>query len=279
MLQRQTGEVPSDAAVARLRQQMRLDDPLPQRYGRWLASAAQGDLGRSYRSGESVAASFVSRLPATLQLAVLAIAGALLLSVPLGVLAAHRHGSLTDHGVRLAAVVGASLPSFWVGYLLIWLVGVQWQWLPIAGRGGVQHAILPAATLALGAASLLTRLARSSVLTALAQPSVQQARALGLPEWQILWSRALRGALVPIVTITGVRFGQLVGGAAIVETVFAWPGIGRLLVEAVFDRDHPVIQGYVLLSGTAFVLLHLAVDVVCAAIDPRLRNEDRDAPS
>jgi peptide/nickel transport system permease protein len=192
-------------------------------------------------------------------------------SLPLGVLAAVRRGSLLDHGSRLAAVVWASMPSFWLGYLLILLFAVVLGLLPVAGHGGWQHLVLPALTLGLGDAASLTRLTRSAVLEELGEDYVRTARAKGLARWSVVVRHVLRNALNPIVTLTGLRFGRLLGQAAIVETVFAWPGIGRYLVDSIYDRDYPVIQAFVLYLGTVFVLLNLLVDLAYVWLDPRVR--------
>lgn len=271
ILLRQSGEVPTVEAVERLRRQLGLDDPLPVRYGRWLWNALQGDLGFSYRTGEPVLKGLVDHFPATLQLATAALLIGLLIALPLGVLSAVRRNSTLDHGSRLAALVGASVPSFWLGYLLILLFSVQLGLFPVAGRGGWEHLVLPALTLGVGAAASLARLTRSSLLEELRQDYVRTARAKGLPERTVIGRHALRNALNPIVTLIGIRFGALLGGAVVVEVVFAWPGIGRHLVDSIFDRDYPTIQGFVLFMGTVFVLLNLLVDLSYLWLDPRVR--------
>lgn len=275
ILQRQLGEIPSEEAVQDLHRQLGLNDPLPVRYGRWLANAVRGDLGKSYRTGESVLRSLSDRFPATLQIAVTALLLGLLIGVPLGILSAVRRDTAIDHGSRLVALLGASMPSFWLGYVLIVIFAVMLKWLPVAGRGTPQHLVLPALTLGLGGAASLTRLTRSSLLEVLEEDYVRTARAKGLQEWAVILGHAFRNALIPIVTLTGIRFGHLLGGAMIIETVFAWPGIGKYVVDSIYDRDYPTIQGFVLFMGTVFVLLNLLVDLSYLWLDPRVRLAER----
>jgi peptide/nickel transport system permease protein len=269
MLQRQTGEPPSRAAVVALRTRLGLDDPLPLQYARWVGRALRGDLGVSYRSGEPVLRDLTNRLPATIELAIAAFALALIVALPLGVFSAARRGWWIDHATRAAALLGASVPSFVSGYVLILVFSVSLRALPVAGRGGVAHLILPAVTLASGVAAGLLRLTRAALLEELAQDYVRTAYAKGLRERAVLLRHALRGALVPVVTLAAVRFGHLIGGAAIVETVFAWPGVGKHVVDSIYARDYPAVQGFVLFLGTAFVGLNLLVDLSYRALDPR----------
>ena len=271
VLQRQTGEVPSDEAVQALRQQLGLNDPFPVRYGRWLIHAVQGDLGTSYRTGEQVLPALGTHFVATVQVALAALLLCVLVAIPLGTLSAVRRDQAIDHGSRLLALVGASMPSFWLGYVLVIVFAVTLRLLPVAGYGTPQNLVLPALTLGLGAAASLTRLTRASVLEVLEEDFVRTARAKGLAERSTIVRHALRNALVPITTVTGIRFGHLLGGAAIVETVFAWPGIGKYVVDSIYDRDYPTIQGFVLFMGTVFVLLNLLVDVSYVWLDPRVR--------
>jgi peptide/nickel transport system permease protein len=269
MLQRQTGEAPPRAAVEALRKRLGLDAPIPFRYARWLVRCLHGDLGISYRSGEPVLGDLADRLPATVELAVAAFALALAVSLPLGIVSASRRGSIIDHAARAAALLGASVPSFLSGYVLILVFAVSFRALPVAGRGGVAHLVLPAVTLASGVAAGLLRLTRAALLEELAQDYVRTARAKGLREGVVLFRHALRGALVPVVTVGAVRLGHLIGGAAIVETVFAWPGVGKHIVDSIYARDYPAIQGFVLFLGTVFVALNLVVDVSYRRLDPR----------
>lgn len=271
ILLRQTGELPTDAAVQRLRRELGLDAPVPVRYGRWLADAARGDLGRSYRTGEPVLAELASRFPATLQLASSALLVGLAIALPLGIVSAVHRGTAVDHASRLGALLGASVPRFWLGYVLILIFSVALGLFPVAGRGGWAHLVLPALTLGVGGAASLTRLTRACLLEELQQDYVRTARAKGLPERRVVVHHALRNALNPVVTLIGMRFGALLGGAVVVETVFAWPGIGSLVVESIYDRDYPAIQGFVLFTGTVFLLINLLVDLGYVWLDPRVR--------
>jgi len=262
---------PSEEQIASIRREYHLDDPMPVRYARWLGGAARGDLGRSYRTKEPVFNELAAHFPATLQLACVALVIALVIALPLGVLAAVRRGSWLDHGARVGALLGASLPSYWLGYLLILIFALGTGWLPVAGREGAGAAVLPALTLGLGTAATLARLTRSSLLEVLGEDFIRTARAKGLSERAVVWRHALRGALIPVLTVTGIAFGHLLGGAVIVESIFAWPGIGNLLVNSIYDRDYPMIQGFVLFMGTVFTLLSLVADLSYLWIDPRIR--------
>jgi peptide/nickel transport system permease protein len=271
MLQRQTGVQPSDEAVERLRRELGLDQPLPVRYLRWVGQALQADFGRSYRTGEPVLNSLVDRFPATLQIALAALLIGLAIALPLGVVSAVRRDTLLDHGARVVTLLGASMPSFWLGYVLIIVFSVTLKLLPVAGYGTPQQLVLPALTLGLGAAASLARLTRACVLEVLAEEYVRTARAKGLTERATVLRHVLRNALIPIATVLGLRFGHLLAGAVIVETVFAWPGIGKYVVDSIYDRDYPTIQGFVLFTGTVFVLLNLLVDLSYLWLDPRVR--------
>jgi len=261
---------PSEEQIATLRREYRLDDTLPARYLRWLSSAAQGDLGISHRTKQPVLKELATHLPATLQIACAALAIALAIALPLGVVAAMRRGSWIDHAARVGALLGASLPSYWLGYLLILLFALLLGWLPVAGRDGPGSMILPALTLGLGTAATLARLTRSSLLEVLGEDFVRTARAKGLSEWSVLWRHSLKASLLPVLTVTGIALGHLLGGAVIVEGIFAWPGVGNLLINSIYDRDYPMIQGFVLFMGAVFTLLSTAVDLSYAWIDPRI---------
>lgn len=265
------GRPPTPEEVAAERERLGLNAPFPVRYVHWLGNAVQGDFGFSYRSGEPVTAALLQRLPSTLQLAAAATLLAVALALPLGVLGAIRRNSPADHLTRAVAMAGASMPSYWLAYLLILVFAVRLHWLPVSGRGGWQHLVLPAVALGLGSAAVLMRLTRAELLETLNQDYVQTGRAKGLSESRVVTGHALRNALIPVVTMTGIQFGTLLGGAAIVETVFAWPGIGKFLVDSISARDYPVIQGFVIVAGTTFLLINLAVDVAYAWLDPRIR--------
>lgn len=271
IVQRQFGEIPSEEAVQQVRVELGLNDPFPVRYVRWLFHAAQGDLGKSWRTGTPVLQDLTDRFPATLQIAVTALIIGLVIALPLGIISATRRNSPLDHISRLVALLGTSIPSFWLGYLLIIVFAVNLKLLPVAGRGGPEHLVLPALTLGLGAAASLTRLTRSSLLEVLGEDYLRTAWAKGLRERAVILRHALKNALIPIITVIGIRFGHLLGGAIIIETVFAWPGIGKYIVDAIYDRDYPAIQGFVLFTGTVFVLINLLVDLTYLWLDPRVK--------
>lgn len=269
--ERRSDSPPTQEQIERVRRAYGLDDPLPVQYVRWVGNALQGDLGQSFKTGGPVLRELVDRFPATLQVGICGMLVGVMLALPLGILAAVRRGSFVDQLSRLTALAGASLPSFWLGFLLIILFSVKLGLLPVAGRGSPQHLILPAVTLGLGMAAPLTRLTRSSMLEVLGEDYIQTARAKGLRQRTVILRHGLRNALIPMVTVIGMSFGHLLGGAVIVETVFAWPGVGKFVVDGILARDYPLIQGYVLFMGTVFVLTNLAVDLLYVRIDPRVR--------
>jgi len=273
ILRLQSDAPPTRAAVERLRAELGLDAPFPLRYLRWLQDAVRGDLGQSYRTGEPVLKALAVRFPATAQVAVLSTLMALVISLPLGVFSAVRRNAPVDHASRIWALIGASMPSFWLAYVLILMFSVGLRLLPVAGHGTAAHLVLPSVTLALGGAATLTRLTRSSLLETLGEDFVRTARAKGLGSFRVIARHALQPGLIPVVTALGIRLGHLLAGAAIVETVFAWPGIGKFVVDSIYDRDYPVIQGFVLFTGIVFVLVNLLVDLVYVWIDPRIRIE------
>jgi len=269
------GEWAAPADVAGLRRELGLDRPLAAQYVRFLAHAARGDLGHSIAFRAPVGRVIAARYPATLELAAAALVLALAFAVPLGVLAAVRRGSALDRSARLASLVGVCLPSFWLGPLLMLWFSIRLGWLPVSGRGGLAHLALPAVTLALGMAGILVRLTRASLLAALGEDYVRTARAKGAPRWRAVGVHALRNALVPVVTVLGLQAGALLAGAVITETVFSWPGIGRLLVQAIQARDYPLVQGCVLAIGLSYVAVNTVADVLAGVIDPRLGEDGR----
>ncbi len=264
-------EFASPADQQALRQQLGLDRPLYIQYWRYLSGALRGDLGRSVRSNRPVVSEIAWRLPNTLRLAVAAMLLAAAGGGLVGVVSAVRRNTLWDHASMLAVLVGLSMPSFWLGLMLMIVFAVRLQWLPVAGYEGWQHVILPGLTLAAGPAAILARLTRSSMLEVLSQDFVRTARAKGLHEQTVVVKHALKNSLVPVVTVLGLQFGHLLGGAVITESVFAWPGVGRLVVDAILARDFPVVQGTVLVIALGFVLVNLIVDVLYAYLDPRIR--------
>jgi len=270
----------SQEVAARIRHRLGLDRPLLVQYGTWALAALQGDLGRSFKTGDPVATLIWDRLPSTLQLTGGALAFALVVAVPLGVLAAVRRNTVWDSLGSAVSLFGISFPSFWLGIMLILLFSELLRWLPPSGlseygREGdlaerLRHAILPTLTLGLIQMAAFMRFTRSSLLEALRQDYVRTARAKGVPAGRVIWRHALRNALIPVVTVVGLSLPTLVGGAVLTETVFAWPGIGRLAVGAVFERDYPVIMGVNLLVGAIVITANLLTDLVYCLIDPRI---------
>lgn len=270
-LQRELGRQPTAAETSVVREQMGLNDAAPIRYVKWLRDAVTGDLGMSYRTGTPVLDSLAERFPNTLKIAGFGLILAIAIAIPLGILAAVYRRGAVDHFSRVLALLGASMPSYWIAYLLILLLSVRLGWLPVAGSQTWQHAIMPALTLGIGGSASLMRLTRSETLETLNQDYIRTARAKGLRSSRVLIGHALRNTLIPLTTVLGMRFAGMLGGAVIVETIFSWPGIGKLMVDAIFDRDYPMIQGFVLFMGTAFLLINLIVDLGYGLIDPRIR--------
>ena len=262
-----------EAEFAEMRAVLGLDRPLPVQFGIFLTQVAQGDFGESYQWGMPAMDLLVERLPATLELALAGLVFALLLAIPLGVLSAVYRGGWVDKLAKIFAMTGQAVPGFWIGLLLILFVAVELRWLPAFGRGGFEHMILPAIALGWYPVAAMTRTLRSAMLDILESDYVRMERAIGLPEHQIVWRYALRNAMVPLATMIGVYFANMLGGAFVVEVVFAWPGIGRTVVEAVFARDFPVVQAGVVLSALVFVTVNLLVDLSYGAIDPRIRHD------
>ena len=257
--------------VQRFRDAMGFNDPFIVQYGRFLAGALRGDFGQSVRHGEPAFGLVVERMPATFELAGAALLLALALSIPAGIISAVRRNTALDYVSTVIALLGQSMPTFWLGIMLILLLSVQLQWLPSSGRGGLEHLILPAVTLGLFTTARITRLTRSGMLEVLNQDYIRTARAKGVGGSPIVWKHAFKNAAVPIVTIVGIELGTLLGGSVITETIFAWPGVGRLSVQAIYNRDYPVVQASVFLLATTFVLVNLLVDVVYTYLDPRIR--------
>ena len=271
MLLRRTGNPPSEVEVQQLRRELGLDRPFLARYVRWVASATQGDFGTSYRTGQPVFSELRARFPATLTLAVAALIAGLAIAIPLAVVSAAARDTPIDHGARLVALAGVSLPSYLLGYVLMLIFAVTLGLLPVSGSGGMRHLILPALTLGLGSAANVTRMLRANILDELGEDYVRTARAKGLSGFAALTRHALRNALNPVVTVSALRFGRLLAEAVIVETVFAWPGIGRWMVESIYDRDYPAIQGFVLYIAAVFILINIVVDLSYRVLDPRVR--------
>jgi ABC-type dipeptide/oligopeptide/nickel transport system permease component len=268
--------LPGDASVDELRHLRRtlgLDQPLPVQYLGFLSGAVRGDFGESFRHQQPAFGLVLERLPATLELAFAALVLAVVVALPLGIVAALYRGRAIDMLAMGFAVVGQATPYFWMGIMLILVVSVELGWLPTSGRGGWTHLILPAVTLGTHFAASLARLTRTSMLEVLGQNFVTTARAKGLGEPRVVLAHALKNAAVPVVTLIGLQFGMLLGGAVVTETIFAWPGVGRLAVQSIFVRDYPVVQAGVLVLALVFVAINLGVDLLYGTLDPRIRHE------
>jgi ABC-type dipeptide/oligopeptide/nickel transport system permease component len=267
------GEGAPAQEIQRLRQELGLDRPLLAQYKSYVSGVVKGDLGVSFRNQQSVSTAIAQRFPATLQLTIAAIVVSLILSIPAGVAAAVRRGRLTDKAIGVFSLFGVSMPNFAIGPLLILLFSIALGLLPVSGRGGLSHLILPAATMGLGLAAITTRMVRGSMLEELQQDYMRTARAKGLPERTALFKHALRNGLLPVVTILGLQAGALLAGAIITETIFAWPGLGRLTVQAINARDYPLLQGCILTISLTYIAINLLTDVVYSVVDPRIRYE------
>jgi peptide/nickel transport system permease protein len=263
----------SEADVALLRSRLGLDRPLWVQYVTFLGDAVRGDFGRSLFTQESALALILERMPATLELTFAGMLVAVAVAIPLGIVAAVRRGSATDRLCTVGAVAGQAMPIFWLGIMLIILFAVKLRILPASGRGTLGHLVLPAITLGVYLAPLTMRLTRSEVLNVLTQDYIRTARAKGVREAVLLYKHALRNAAIPIVTILGLQFGRLLGGAVVTETVFAWPGVASLAVKAIRTYDYPVVQGAVILLALLIVVVNTLTDVVIACLDPRIRLE------
>lgn len=265
------GEGATPVQAAQLRHSLGLDEPLHVQYGRYLGQTLHGDLGESFKFQAPVRSVIFERYPATLQLAFLALLVCAAIAIPAGVFAAHRRGSNADRFIGVFTLLGLAVPNFALGPLLITLFSIKLGWLPVSGRGGTLNYILPAATLGAALAAILTRMVRSSMLEELSSDYVRTARAKGLSTTAVLLRHALRNALIPIITILGLQFGTLLAGTIVTETIFSWPGIGRLTVMAISSRDYPLLQGCILVIALSYVLVNLLTDVFYAFIDPRVR--------
>jgi peptide/nickel transport system permease protein len=267
-----SSDAPPDV-VATTRHALGFDRPLREQFADYVTRAARGDLGVSLRSSLPVATLIRERLPATVELTLAALLIAMVVAIPAGIVSAVKRGSALDRLAMVGAVAGQAVPIFWLALLLIAFFGVYLRWLPVFGRGSLAHLVLPAVSLSTVILGRLARLVRSSMLEVLGQDYVRTARAKGVGEVRVLAGHALKNAAIPIVTLLGLQFAQLLGGAVVTETIFAWPGIGRLVVEAIFNRDFPVVQGVVLVVSLIFVAVNLLVDLAYAALDPRIRAE------
>jgi peptide/nickel transport system permease protein len=260
-------------AVENLRMQLGLDDPIPVQYWRYLRGALRGDLGRSVLENQPVARMIWQVLPSTIELTLAGLGIAIALGFILGVTAAVRQNSWVDNASMVVALWGVSMPSFWMGLLLIFLFSLKLGWLPATGQGGLERLLMPAFTLGYVASAVIARLVRSSMLEVLRQDYVRTARAKGLADRLVIYRHALKNALIPVVTVLGLQFGALLGGAVVIETVFSRPGIGRLAVTSILSKDFQVTQGTVLMSAVFYTLVNIAVDFSYAVLDPRIRYD------
>jgi ABC-type dipeptide/oligopeptide/nickel transport system permease component len=265
------GEGAAPGQVAELRHSLGLDQPIGKQYVRYLFQLAHGDLGKSLKFGAPVRGIIFERYPATLELSFLALLVCAAIAIPAGVLAAHRRGKTSDRAVGLFTLFGLAFPNFALGPVLILIFSIELGLLPVSGRGSALNYILPAATLGAALAAILTRMVRGAMLEELSADYVRTARAKGLSTTAVLFRHAFRNALIPIITILGLQFGTLLAGTIVTETIFSWPGIGRLTVQAISSRDYPLLQGCILVIAVSYVLVNLMTDVLYSLIDPRVR--------
>ena len=266
--------LPTDATpqmIATVRKMLALDQPLAMQFLLYLGRTVRGNLGTSFRYNLPVSTLLATHLPATLELTAAAMVIAIAVAIPAGIFAAVRRGTALDQLTMLGALAGQAMPVFWLALLLIWVFAVRLRWLPVFGQGGLQHLILPAVSLSGVIVGRLARLVRSSMLDVLHQNYVRTARAKGLASRRVIAHHALKNAAIPIVTLLGLQLAQLLGGAVVTETIFAWQGVGSLVVQAVFNRDFPVVQAVTLVVSLVFVLVNLLVDISYAVLDPRIR--------
>jgi ABC-type dipeptide/oligopeptide/nickel transport system permease component len=267
------GDFATEQIVSELRAKWRLDDPLPVQYAAYVGGLVRGDFGRSITTSTPILPELTERFLRTLELAVAGILVATVVGGVAGIVSAVRRSSLTDYLATALALAGISTPIFWSGLLLILLFSVRLEWLPAGGTGTLRHLVLPALSLGLFGAGVLARQTRSGMLEVLGQDFVRTARAKGLPERIVVVKHALKNALIPVVTVLGDQFGRLLGGAILTETVFAWPGMGRYLIESISQRDYPAVQGAILVFAAAVVIINLVVDLSYGMLDPRMRPE------
>jgi ABC-type dipeptide/oligopeptide/nickel transport system permease component len=271
-IEQMLGEGARPTDIVALRHAYGLDLPLGTQYVHYWGGVLHGDLGRSIRLNDSVTHLVVARYPISVELTAAALFLALLLAIPAGISAALHRGRARDHVLSVVSLLGLSFPSFALGPILILLVSIKLGWLPVSGAGDVWHLILPAVTMGGALAAILTRMVRTSMLEELGQDYIRTARAKGLPERTVVYKHALRNAMIPVLTLIGLQFGALLAGAIVTETIFSWPGIGRLTVSAISNRDYPLLQGCILAVGLTYVLVNLATDVLYVVVNPRIRS-------
>lgn len=267
------GEGAQAADMEQLRNKLGLDQPVLVQYHKYLKDLAKGDLGTSFRFDQPVSLVIWNRYPATLQLASLSLGVGILIAIPLGILAAIRPGRWLDRAITSATLLGISLPAFVSGPLAIIVFSILLGWLPVSGRNGPAHYVLPAVTLGAALSAILTRMVRAGMIEELQEEYIKTARAKGLPESRVLLKHALKNSLIPVVTIAGLQFGTLLAGAIITETIFSWPGIGRLTIQAINSRDYPLVQGCILIIACTYVAVNLLADIAYSFLDPRIKYQ------
>jgi peptide/nickel transport system permease protein len=267
------GQMATPDEIENIRQQLGLDRPIYEQYAAYLGRLARFDLGRSARTQNPVTQEIWARLPNTMLLAVVAIILACLFGIPAGIISAVRPYSWIDYLVTTSALFGMSMPVFWLGLMLVVVFSVILKWLPAGGTGSWQHVILPSVTLAAFVVAFIARMTRSTMIETLSQDFTTTARSKGLQERVVVIKHAFKNAMIPIITVVGLQFGLLLGGAVLTETVFAWPGLGRLIVDSILARDYPVIQGSILIFGLLYIMVNLVVDLIYALVDPRIRYD------
>lgn len=267
------GESAPAEAVAQLRLEMGLNDPFIVQYFRFVKNAVVGDFGQSYTTGRDVFGEIFSRFPNTLILAVLGIIIAVCIGIPLGIISATRQYTLIDSISMIGALLGVSMPVFWLGLMLILTFSVNLRWLPSGGFDGLTSLILPSITLGVGSAAIITRMTRSSMLEVVRQDYIRTARAKGVAEKVVINKHALKNALIPVITVVGLQFGGLLGGAVLTESVYSWPGVGRMMVDAIRQKDTPTVLAAVVFLAVTFSIVNLAVDILYAYVDPRIKSQ------
>jgi ABC-type dipeptide/oligopeptide/nickel transport system permease component len=267
------GENATEQQVAALKHKLGLDLPLSAQYFNYWKGLLTGDLGTSLVSGENVFEKIVGRYPATIELAIAGLIVAVCIAIPLGVTAGTNHGRVVDNIASVVSLLGISAPGFVLGPLMIYVFAIRFDWLPVAGRGGFEYLILPAVTLGAALAAILTRMVRSSVIEELNEDYVRTARAKGLDERRVIYKHVLKNGLIPVVTVLGLQFGVLLAGAIITETIFSWPGLGRLTVDAINARDYPLVQGCILMIALTYIFANVVTDFAYRLLDPRIKVE------
>ncbi|HEY2988181.1 MAG TPA: nickel ABC transporter permease [Candidatus Binatia bacterium] len=264
------GDTARSADKETLRRELGLDQPLVRQYLRFLSGLATGDLGRSLYSQATVSELILRRLPATIELTLAAMGAAFLFAFPLGIAAAARSGTWLERPARLFSLFGLAMPNFWLGPLLMIFFSIELGWLPVSGRGGISHLILPALTLGMAMAAILTRMIRSGLLQTIHEDYIRTARAKGLSERRVWLKHALRNSLISVITVIGLQFGALLAGSIITESIFSWPGLGRLTLQAIQTRDYPLVQGCVLVIAVSYLAVNLLTDLCYRLVDPRM---------